>query len=156
MATSDSEFFKSIGIDVESSNQSKKASLTEESNVKAVDQVADKLSFTPTTVALGSVAATSIVLGFFGTLALAKKRDGASLDKALLPRQGMSESGTRLALRALGRGTLYAVTGFSVVSFVIYKMTMYRLDQLKERNKVDGEYHWKPVFDSIDPRRRSI
>lgn len=114
----DEEFFKSIGIEIDGSDKKKELK---------------KDSYLPSSVALLTLTGTSIVLGFFGTLALAKKRDGASLDKALLPRRGMSESGVKLAFRALGWGTFYALSGFSIVSFGIYQFTKYRQDKINQR-----------------------
>ena len=43
------------------------------------------------------------------------------LFKGLLKTSEMPESGASLAMRALGRGTLYAVGGFSVFCFAVWK-----------------------------------
>lgn len=49
-----------------------------------------------------------------------------------MPRRGMTESGTKLALRALGWGTVFAVGGFALVSLSIYQMAQFRERAIKE------------------------
>ena len=125
---SDSEFFKALGIDLEAG--SKPANDLKASKPAKTD---GPLSNMPTNLTLLSLTAASVCLGFFGTLAYAKKRDGESLGKSLLPRRGMSESGTKLAFRALGWGTLYAVGGFSVITYGLYQLTKHRLKEFEQR-----------------------
>ena len=116
---SDDEFLKSIGIDTASKP-------TEPKKVASASNL-------PSNLSLIGLSAASVVLGFFGALAYAKKQEGATLDKALLPRRGMTESGAKLAFRALGWGTLYAVSGFSVITYGLYEFTKYRLQQFEQR-----------------------
>ena len=158
---SDSEFFKSIGLDLQGdgrsaskmdneahSEQAAKSSTQSDANFfkalgidpnskPAGEPNADKplTSMLPTNLTLLTLSGASVLLGFFGALAFAKKREGATLDKALLPRRGMSESGTKLAFRALGWGTFYAVSGFAVVTYGLYEFTKYRLKQFEQRIK---------------------
>uniref|UniRef100_A0A6M2CSA3 Transmembrane protein 242 n=1 Tax=Rhipicephalus microplus TaxID=6941 RepID=A0A6M2CSA3_RHIMP len=70
---------------------------------------------------LAGVAGAAAIFGFGMTLAQAKKRDPENFAEGLTASQKLHESGSRLALRALGRGTLYSVTGFSIFCFVAWK-----------------------------------
>ncbi|RWS27915.1 transmembrane protein 242-like protein [Leptotrombidium deliense] len=71
---------------------------------------------------LTTVAAMSAMFGFGLTLAMAKKRDTHFFSKGLnvLPNK-VPESGATLAMKALGIGTLYAVSGFGLFSFIVWK-----------------------------------
>ena len=83
-----------------------------------------------------SIAGASILFGFGMTLAMAKKRDPTFFAKGFLSSpvtsseqtiakktaQELHESGSRLAVRALGWGTLYAVSGFSLFSYSVWKL----------------------------------
>lgn len=83
-----------------------------------------------------SVAGASILFGFGMTLAMAKKRDPTFFAKGFLSTpvtssgqttatktaQELHESGSKLAARALGWGTLYAVSGFSLFSYSVWKL----------------------------------
>lgn len=69
------------------------------------------------------VAGMSIVSGFATTLMLAKRRDSEMFDKGLAQLPGSRETGGSLALRALGRGSLYAFGGFSVFCFALWKLS---------------------------------
>ena len=79
----------------------------------------------------------SIVAGFATTITLAKRRDPTMFAKGLFPKMHephpnqrkwieygaeQMESGGQLALRALGWGTFYAVTGFGAFSYAVWKL----------------------------------
>ncbi|XP_037521238.1 transmembrane protein 242 isoform X1 [Rhipicephalus sanguineus] len=70
---------------------------------------------------LAGVAGAAAIFGFGMTLAQAKKRDPENFAEGLTASQKLHESGSKLALRALGRGTLYSVTGFSLFCFLAWK-----------------------------------
>ena len=54
-------------------------------------------------------------------LAKTRKSSPDDFHKSLAPEVGM-ESGARLAMRALGRATVYAVGGFSLFCFTVWKI----------------------------------
>ena len=70
--------------------------------------------------------------GFANALGSARKQDPNSFDKGLIgdvakkeaqQRRVLHEAGTKLATRALGYGTLYAMAGCSVIFFSIWKLS---------------------------------
>ena len=65
---------------------------------------------------LATVGAISTLIGFGGSLALVKRKDPANFDQGL-------ETGVSLALRALGRGTLYAFAGCGCLFYAIWKLS---------------------------------
>ncbi|OQR74024.1 transmembrane protein-like [Tropilaelaps mercedesae] len=75
----------------------------------------------PEIVFVATVAGFSMLLGFGATIAMAKKRSPKYFAQGMIGSKEMPESGTDLALRALGRGTLYAVGGFSLFCTVVWK-----------------------------------
>jgi len=81
----------------------------------------DKWHYLKGGVFLASVTGASILFGFGLTLAMAKKRDPNFFSKGLVGSKDIPESGGSLALRALGWGTLYSVTGFSAFCFLVWK-----------------------------------
>lgn len=84
-------------------------------------------------VFLASVTGISVLFGFGMTLAMAKKRDPHSFLKGL-DATSLPESGASLALRALGRGTLYSVSAFGVFCFVTWKLLgVHNLQELREK-----------------------
>ncbi|XP_029841775.2 transmembrane protein 242 [Ixodes scapularis] len=70
---------------------------------------------------LAGVAGSAALFGFGMTIAMAKKRDPEMFTQGLLSSKQIPESGSSLALRALGRGTLYSVAGFSLFCLVVWK-----------------------------------
>ncbi|CAN7983585.1 unnamed protein product [Ixodes pacificus] len=70
---------------------------------------------------LAAVAGSAALFGFGMTIAMAKKRDPEMFTQGLLSSKQIPESGSSLALRALGRGTLYSVAGFSLFCLVVWK-----------------------------------
>ncbi|PRD30287.1 UNVERIFIED_CONTAM: transmembrane protein [Trichonephila clavipes] len=69
-----------------------------------------------------TVTGISVIGGFGMALAMAKKRDPVYFFKGMMQTKELPESGGSLAMRALGWGTLYAVSGFSVFCFGVWKM----------------------------------
>ncbi|XP_049941787.1 transmembrane protein 242 isoform X3 [Schistocerca serialis cubense] len=66
---------------------------------------------------LATVGSISALIGFGSTLALVKRKDPANFDK------GLEETGVSLAIRALGRGTLYAFAGCGCLFYAIWKLS---------------------------------
>jgi hypothetical protein len=77
---------------------------------------------TPTTSALllTPLALTSMMFGFFGTLALAKRKNAKDFEQGLLSAGAGQESGFSLASRALLRGSCYAIGGSALVGAILY------------------------------------
>ncbi|XP_050727820.1 transmembrane protein 242-like [Eriocheir sinensis] len=72
---------------------------------------------------LTGVAGVSMLGGFGMTLGMAKKKDPNMFNKGIMGARELHEAGGALALRALGWGSLYAVAGFSVFCFSIWKLS---------------------------------
>lgn len=77
---------------------------------------------TPMTSAmfLTPLALTSMLFGFFGSLALAKRKNAKDFEQGLLSSAAGHESGASLAMRALGRGSMYAVGGSALIGTIMY------------------------------------
>ncbi|KAK3862661.1 hypothetical protein Pcinc_031498 [Petrolisthes cinctipes] len=71
---------------------------------------------------LTGVAGVSLLGGFGTTLGMTKKKDPNMFSKGIMGSQQLHEAGGALAMRALGRGTLYAVSGFSLFCFGMWKL----------------------------------
>lgn len=56
------------------------------------------------------------------TLGMAKKKDPEMFNKGMIGGRELREAGGALAMRALGWGTLYAFTGFSIFCFGVWKL----------------------------------
>ncbi|CAD0198290.1 unnamed protein product [Chrysodeixis includens] len=72
---------------------------------------------------LAAVAGISTFVGFGATLAAARKTDPKFFSKGLHGSPELADAGAILALRALGWGTLYAVTGTSCLCYGIWKLS---------------------------------
>lgn len=72
---------------------------------------------------LTGVAGASMLGGFGMTLGMAKKKDPHMFNKGMMGARELHEAGGALAMRALGWGTFYAVTGFSIFCFCAWKLT---------------------------------
>ncbi|KAH9399149.1 hypothetical protein TYRP_018056 [Tyrophagus putrescentiae] len=77
------------------------------------------------TLFLGAMAGFGVMIGFSNGVSLAKKKDEKAFNQGLLmlndrPNRPQMETGARLAMRALGWGSLYAITGVGAVSGLIW------------------------------------
>lgn len=72
---------------------------------------------------LTAVTGIAAAIGFGTTVIAARKQDPKYFDQGVAGTKAMSETGASLAMRALGRGTLYAVTGCGVLFYGIWKIS---------------------------------
>jgi hypothetical protein len=71
---------------------------------------------------LASVAGISALVGFGTTVASVKKKDPAFFNKGVAGTREMTVTGTSLAVKALGWGTMYAVIGCTIFFYSIWKL----------------------------------
>ncbi|KAF5299382.1 hypothetical protein FQR65_LT09423 [Abscondita terminalis] len=72
---------------------------------------------------LTSVTGISAIIGFGATLSAVKKQDVKSFNKGMIGNLEMTEPAIYLALRALGWGTVYAVTSCGFLFYGIWKLS---------------------------------
>lgn len=72
---------------------------------------------------LSAVTGVSALIGFGSTVAAVRKRDPKYFDQGVVGVKAVSETGASLALRALGWGSLYAITGCGVLFYGIWKLS---------------------------------
>lgn len=92
------------------------------SETKPDDHVVSKKSKLLETSFLLSVTGMSVIGGFGMALAMAKRKDPVFFFKGMMATKELPESGSSLAMKALGWGTLYAVSGFSLFCFGVWKL----------------------------------
>ncbi|XP_015120718.1 transmembrane protein 242 [Diachasma alloeum] len=72
---------------------------------------------------LGAVTGISAIIGFGTTVAAVRKKDPKYFEEGVVGVKGSTEAGVSLAMRALGWGTVYAVTGCSLIFYGIWKLS---------------------------------
>lgn len=72
---------------------------------------------------MATVAGVAAGAGFTKTMLAAKKEEQKLLEKGLISNVHLLDSGSSLAMRALGWGTLYAVLGTGTICYGIWKLS---------------------------------
>lgn len=74
-------------------------------------------------VFLSAVTGISALIGFGTAIASVRKRDPKFFEEGVVGAKGISDSGAALAIRALGWGSFYAVTGCGILFYGIWKLS---------------------------------
>jgi len=74
-------------------------------------------------VFLSTVASISALAGFTRAVAAARKQDPKYFGDGISGIKGVHETGASLAIRALGWGTFYAITGCGLLFYGIWKIS---------------------------------
>ncbi|XP_014771325.1 transmembrane protein 242 [Octopus bimaculoides] len=81
-----------------------------------------------------SLTTASLLFGFGTTVAMAKKKDPAMFAKTLIPSREYPVTGHAFAARALAWGTLYSISGVSLLTFAVWKMLgVHNLVEFREK-----------------------
>lgn len=96
------------------------------------------------------------MIGFGVTVAAAKKQDPTYFNKGMMPTKELQETGANLAMRALGWGTLYAVTGCGILFYSIWKLSGAKDVSSKSKHDVNKlvniRYYSSKIGDAFDKR----
>ncbi|XP_012214694.1 transmembrane protein 242 [Linepithema humile] len=72
---------------------------------------------------LSAVTSISALAGFARAVSVARKQDPKYFGKGISGAKGVNETGASLAIRALGWGSFYAVTGCGLFFYAIWKVS---------------------------------
>lgn len=79
--------------------------------------------FTIAALFLSTVVSISALAGFARAVSVARRQDPKHFGKGISGAKGVNETGASLAIRALGWGSFYAVTGCGLLFYAIWKVS---------------------------------